>query len=96
MYLLNRQKIDKKNKEKKGREGMDVWDTMIDKHDELGMKYSSMMESVGEYLRSNRDYYERNGWDNEPDQLKQLRRLHDEQSIRMKGFSVRQKEEWED
>ena len=55
-----------------------------------------MMDSVGEYLRSNREYYERNGWDNEPDQLKQLRRLHDEQSLRMRGFSVRQKEEWED
>ena len=47
---------------------MDVWDTMIDRHDELGLRYSSMMESVGEYLRSNHDYYERNGWDNEPDQ----------------------------
>jgi hypothetical protein len=98
MYLLNRQKIDKKNKEKKRKEEREwmVWDTMIDKHDELGLRYSSMMESVGEYLRSNSDYYERNGWDNEPDQLKQLRRLHDEQSLRMKGFSVRQKEEWED
>ena len=96
MYLLNRQKIDRKNKEKRGRGRVDVWDTMIDRHDELGLRYSSMMESVGEYLRSNHDYYERNGWDNEPDQLKQLRRLHDEQSLRMKGFSVRQKEEWED
>ena len=75
---------------------MDVWDTMIDRHDELGLKYSSMMESVGEYLRSSHDYYNMNGWDNEPDQLKQLRRLHDEQSLRMKGFSVRQREEWED
>ena len=75
---------------------MDVWDTMIDKHDELGLRYSSMMDGIGEYLRSNYDYYERNGWDNEPDQLKQLRRLHDEQSLRMRGFSVRQKEEWED
>lgn len=74
----------------------DAWDTMMDSHDALGMSYSSMMESVGEYLRSNKDYYDRNGWENEPDQLKQLRRLHDEQSLRMRGFSVRSKEEWED
>ena len=32
----------------------------------------------------------------QPTNIKQLRRLHDEQSLRMKGFSVRQKEEWED
>jgi hypothetical protein len=96
MYLLNRQKINKKKRKEERGWMDDVWDTMIDRHDELGLQYSSMMESVGEYLRSNSDYYERNGWDNEPDQLKQLRRLHDEQSLRMKGFSVRQKEEWED
>ena len=84
MFLLNRQ-IDRQEEQREERKrGMDPWDTMIDRHDELGLKYSSMMESVGEYLRSNREYYERNGWDNEPDQLKQLRRLHDEQSLRMK------------
>ena len=72
----------------------DEWEW--ESYDTLCGRYASLLDSVDEYLESNRSYYNMNGWDNEPDQLKQLRRLHDEQSLRRKGFSVRQKEEWED
>ena len=82
------------------REGMEEkeweWKCMEESYDTLCGRYASLLDSVDEYLESKRSYYNMNGWGNEPDQLKQLRRLHDEQSLRMKGFSVRQKEEWED
>ena len=83
-----------------GREGMEEkeweWECMEESFDALCGRYASLLDSVDEYLESKRSYYNMSGWDNEPHQLKKLRELHNEQSLRAKGFAVRSKEEWED
>lgn len=82
-----------------GREGMEEeeweWECM-EEYDALCGRYASLLDSVDEYLESKRSYYNMNGWDNEPRQLRELRELHNEQSLRAKGFAVRKKEDWED
>jgi hypothetical protein len=72
------------------------WKCMEESYDTLCGRYASLLDSVDEYLESKRSYYNMNGWDNEPHQLRKLRELHNEQSLRAKGFAVRSKEEWED
>ncbi len=85
-----------------GREGMkekedeDEWECMEESFDALCGRYASLLDSVDEYLESKRSYYDMSGWDNEPRQLRKLRELCNEQSLRAKGFAVRKKEDWED
>ena len=82
-----------------GREGMEdewEWECMEESYDALCGRYASLLDSVDEYMSSIRSYYNMSGWDNEPHQLRKLRELHNEQSLRAKGFAVRSKEEWED
>ena len=82
-----------------GREGMEdewEWECMEYAYDALCGRYASLLDSVDEYLESSRSYYNMNGWDNEPRQLRDLRELRNEQSLRDKGFAVRSKEDWED